>query len=413
MFRLSPVLAIMLFACHRVPATISIVDADSAPSTIVGDHPQPQHLLLPWGTTLLTAPRADAIALRLGTDEDGSSGRAVAVIGREGDFWQLETLDDVAVPMLEVPVIEGLDFYRLRLYVPIGVGEPIDVVPPVPEAAPPLSARAAALEAAQTAGIIGVLGAMSNNPPVQTGELRSSASQTDFRVAPATVVYWADGREAGEVRREHAFVHAGELRSTDAGELRCFAIRVGLAYEPADGELCFASTSVQEVAFVPEVDSLWGDVFVDETMTDAFGGLIGDGVGPTDGLGGLGLTGSGDGGGGGYATIGTLGHGGGGSGGGSSPDTKIFVLAVSGLDDEVGGRIVRAQRDELEACWVARGQPSESVQLELVIDAAGKVADIKAKTTDVELARCIETAGRAWTFPAQAGSLVLKLEFVP
>jgi hypothetical protein len=31
----------------------------------------------------------------------------------------------------------------------------------------------------------------------------------------------------------------------------------------------------------------------------------------------------------------------------------------------------------------------------------------------VELARCIEAAGRAWTFPAQAGTLVLKLEFVP
>jgi hypothetical protein len=206
----------------------------------------PQHLLLPWNTLLLTAPRADAIALQLGIAEDDSSGRAVAVVGREGDFWQLETIDDGVRSELEVPVIEGLDFYRLRLYVPVGVGELLHAMSPGPEAdlaAAPQSARAAAIDQARTSGVIGILGAMSSNPPVQTGELRSSASEIDFRVSPATVVYWADGREAGEVRREHAFVDAGELRSTDVGELRCFSIRVGLAYEQADGELCFAPRS--------------------------------------------------------------------------------------------------------------------------------------------------------------------------
>lgn len=431
-------LALALLACRPEASTRSPESSTPALSTdaetaAVGEvREPPTHLLLPWDTALLTAPDPDAPALQLGVARDDSLGRAVAVVGREGEFWQVETLDASGLAGFEALPIEGLDLYRLRLYVPIDVGDPLRPIPPGPdtpgadatgEPEPPLDARAAAIADAKAFGMIGLL-TMSSNPPVQTGEPRPAESTYDFRVAPATAVFWPDGREAGEVRHEHAFVEPGAPRSTDAGELRCFAIRVGVVLEPDDGELCFAAPSVQQVAFVPDphesISGLWGDAsFTGELDDDMIGGLIGADIGDVWAEGGLGMTGSGIGGGG--------GGGGGGAGdiaiaggigglGSSGSTTTIATLAASGLDEEVGRRIVGAQVRELDACWASHAGDGKQreVQLSLEIDAAGNVSSSKAKPKSkrTELAACIEAASVTWLFPtASEATLVVRISF--
>lgn len=437
-------LALALLACR--PATSTSTPAESgapstpgAPSATAEQREPPSHLLLPWSTMLLTRPSADAPALRLGLAEDASAGRAVAVVAREGDFWQIETLDAAALANFAAQPIEGLDLYRVRLYVPVGVGEPLRPIPPGPdEALPPPaepapsvdpandnpdpeSARARALAEAQEFGMIGLLMQSSGNPPVQTGESRSSASETDFRVSATAAVYWRDGQLAGEVRTEHAFVAAGEPVESPAGELRCFAIRVGLAYEEGDGELCFAAASVQEVAYAPEIEAggLWGDVSSLEMGYDdaMIGGLLGGEIGEAWGDGGLGMVGTGIGGGGAGDGIGTIaiaeidtsGRGGGGG------TTTITTLRSSGaLDAEVGRRIVRAHTAELDACWAAHAGDGKQREVELSLELAddGSVTTSTAKSKRSKLADCVEASGATWLFPEFVpGTLVVRIAF--
>jgi hypothetical protein len=440
-------LALALLACRPDASTRS--PEASSPAPVHADaradvHDPPSHLLLPWGTALLTQPRTDAPALQLGLAEDASAGRAVAVVGREGDFWQIETLDAAALADFAAQPIEGLDVYRLHLYVPVGVGEPLRAIPPGPDEAPPPApatappvdpasddpepetARAQAIAAAQEVGLLGAL-MLSGNPPVQTGESRSDASPTDFRVDPSTPVYWRDGQLAGEVRSVHAFVARGEPVASAAGELRCFAIRVGLAYELGDGELCFAAASVQEVAYAPEIEAggLWGEVSGLEMAydDDMIGGLIDTEIGDAWGEGGLGMVGTGVGGGGAgdgigsiaIAEIDTSGRGVGGTIVGPASPTAITTQRSSGaLDAEVGRRIVRAHTAELDACWAAHAGDGKQREVELSLELAddGSVTASTAKSKRSKLADCIEASSATWLFPEFVpGTLVVRIAF--
>lgn len=437
-------LALALLACQPAssshePAPAPASTSASTPATYEQREP-PSHLLLPSSAALLTRPRADAPALQLGLAEDGSPGRAVAVVGREGDFWQVETLDAAALTDFAAQPIEGLDLYRLRLYVPVGVGEPLRAIPPGPDTAPPPppvapandnpdpeTARAQAIAAAQEVGILGALMLSSGNPPVQTGEPRSHLSATDFRVDPSTPVYWRDGQLAGEVRSLHAFVAPGEVVASEAGELRCFAIRVGLAYELGDGELCFAAASVQEVAYAPEIEAggLWGEVSGLEMAydDDMIGGLIDTEIGDAWGEGGLGMVGTGVGGGGAgdgigsiaIAEIDTSGRGVGGTIVGPASPTAITTQRSSGaLDAEVGRRIVRAHTAELDACWAAHAGDGKQREVELSLELAddGSVTASTAKSKRSKLADCIEASSATWLFPEFVpGTLVVRIAF--
>ncbi|MFV8753624.1 hypothetical protein ACNOYE_23975 [Nannocystaceae bacterium ST9] len=418
MLRGSPLLALALLAC-RTPqpdAPSSDAQADEPGSREAGVA-QPSHLRLAWDASLFITPSATAIALHPGPPEDPDApGPVVAVIGREGEFWKIETLDDVTRERLGGSAIAGLDFYRLEFYVPIGVGEPLPASPPTPEP----SARELALEEARTQGMIGLLATMVD-PPVQTGEPRPSERETDFRVAPSTAVYWADGRRAGEVRREHAFVGPGEPRMGEAGELRCFAIRVGEVFDPGEGTLCFPVDQVREVAFTPEHGSPFGEAFGggfgDDDVSMLLGAEMGGEIG--DAYVGGGLIGAGEGGG------GQVGGGQVGLGGLADLDqpdhgtTKVRLLSASGdVDGDVGRRIVRARFDQVRTCLISMSDsPSMRIELDIDIDAEGKVASSKATITDdsndrdPSMAACVEVVVGTWSFPeAMAGELVVRID---
>jgi hypothetical protein len=369
------------------------------------DVEQPERLTLPWGTALYAAPQEGALALHLGSAESSTAPRpTVQVIGRSGSFWKIETADAIA----------GLDFYALQLYVPIGVGDPVRAIPPGPDTAvepepePPaeLDARSLAIQQASESGIIGLLNSSYGNPPLQSGERRPAELATDFRLKPSTQVYWPDGSLAGEVRSEHAFVGPGEARTSGPLELRCFAVRVG-PDAGGQGELCFAATTVQEVAVVPEPESPFGEAFAED---EAWGTMWGDEIGDSYDYGGLGLTGEGVSAGGaytgeGYGDIGTIGQGGGGWGYGSGstglslqPDADN-VRATGSMDPDIGRRIIQAHTSEIHECWTAAGASSGSVDITLGVDADGNVTSSKATTSDEFIRDCIEQAAMAWKFP--------------
>lgn len=419
--------ALALLACRPDAASTHAGEATpmvSQRSTDAQAQPQPTHLLLPWDATLLTSPHTGAPALQIGLVEASSPDRGVVVIGRDGDFWQVETTNAQALAAFAAPPIEGLDYYRLRLYVPVGEGEPLRPIPPGPdtEAAAsdnpdPARACARALAEAQQSGILGVLMAGSGNPPIQTEESRPFGSTTDFRVSPSTPVYWRDGRLAGEVVVEHAFVHPGSLFASPSGELRCFAIRVGATLQPDDGELCFASASVRETEFVPEpsIDEIWGDASL-YSDADVLGGLIGAEIGDAWGEGGFGLVGTSTGGGGagggvGEVAIGRIATPGRGGDGTSSEITVTTLDATGSMDGDIGRRIVRAHRDELDACWASHAGEVE-VELSLDVDDGGNVTASKAVSQPAALGDCIEGATATWSFPAQLpGTLVVRIGF--
>jgi hypothetical protein len=425
-------------ACKRVGADVSTSEAPNEAKQN-GEHTKqddstPSYVLLPWGTDLFSAPSADAYAMTL-TDPGEGSGRAVAVVAKQGDWWTIETVDAAAVEAFDVQPIEGLDFYRLQLYVPAGTGQPLRPIPPGPDTptsdANPPSEEGTALDAARKqameSGVIGALsaGAIVGDPPLQSG-YRPPEATTDWRVSPSVPVYWPDGRPAGEVRTEHAFADSGVPAGND--ELLCFDVRIGPAELDA-GQLCFASADVRE-AEVMYPGGLWGSTD-DE---DIWGGLTGAEIEEAYGVGGLGLVGTGESAGGtGEGSIGTIGLGGGGGtgsgygsgaggfGGRGSPVTTVQlgkVTVVAGtVDKDIARRIIRAHLNELRQCWDSE-KPSGTegkVSLSVEIEDDGAVKSSKASAAEKDhdaVARCIQDAITKWNFVSGAsGKVSLDVDF--
>jgi len=431
MLRRTPLLALALLACHTARTDAGNEAPASPEAARASDtQPAPAHLRLPWGATLYAAPNEHTIALQLGVTEDvGTSRPAVAVVGREGDFWKVARIDDVTRSELGADSIEGLDFYDLALYLPVGVGDPIQPIPPGPDAEPEpshavSSARAEALAA--NSGLLGALAQTSANPPLQSGGQRAPGLETDFRVGPPSTVYWSDGRVAGQVVREHAFVDRGSSRASTAGPLRCFGVRVG-PDDGGQGELCFAEARVVEAKVEPEPEWMFANVFGDDDLAslEAYGNLYGDDYGG----GGLGLVGTGEGGGGGGlggiggVTIGSGGGGGGGDGIGSvgigtitpqsATDLKLGKPKITGtLDANVGRRIIRTHFDELRDCWLAEGATGGTVELGLDYDAQGDVVAVRASSGNKAVDACVAKAAKSWSFPSGVeGSISLIASF--
>jgi hypothetical protein len=439
LFALGPI------ACKRVSADVDGQLASPGAEKAKGkraksrDAKLPEYVLLPWHTELYSAPNPDALVTVLRDPGEGS-GCAVKLVGSEGDWWIIETIDDSALAEYQgAQPILGFDFYRLQLYVRAGAGSELHRIPPGPDTpesraaqddAPsddPDDARQAALDEAAEFGMIGLLGASSlGDPPLQSGY--RSGHETDWRVSPQAQVFWPDGRLAGEVRSEHAFVEPGN--PDGSGELLCFDVHTGTTENYA-GQLCFARASVRE-AEVMYPGGIFGG-FNDDS--DVWGGLTGAEIGEAYGSGGLGLVGTGSGGGGsGEGTIGDvgmIGQGGGGgsgsgygSGGGGFGSTDITQVKVGSptttgkLDKDICRRIIRAHINEARSCWNSEkpaGASSGKLSLTLEIAADGTVskATSKPESSDLDgVARCVEKAAAKWKFVEDGeGTASVSLDF--
>jgi Ca-activated chloride channel family protein len=164
-------------------------------------------------------------------------------------------------------------------------------------------------------------------------------------------------------------------------------------------------------------------------MGTTYGGLTGEEIGESYGVGGLGLTGTGRGGGGsgsgtiGLGNTGLIGKGGGGSGYGTGsgagfggrgarvPTIRQAKPTVTGaLEQDIIRRIVRAHINEVRSCYndALTKDPNlaGNVTIEMTIGADGKLSAsvVSANTTnDAALAQCIAKAAKKWTFPKPPG----------
>lgn len=174
-----------------------------------------------------------------------------------------------------------------------------------------------------------------------------------------------------------------------------------------------------------------GETALGADPASALGALMGDQLGDSFGLGGLGMRGTGRGGGGtgagviGLGTIGTIGHGAGiGHGSGYSSGSGGFRGRVSGvphcscdvaegrdtLSREAVRRTIRRHVNEVRFCYEQElGQRPDlagRVTLTLVIGATGAVQSTSIASSTLGSARvedCVAAAGRRWTFPAPDG----------
>jgi hypothetical protein len=427
---LALLLALDSLACKRVGADVSTSEAPAEKKPTKGEHtqqndPSPTYVLLPWGTELFSAPTFDAYAMTL-IDPGEGSGRVVAVIAREGDWWTIETVDQATAETFGVEPIEGLDFYRLQLHVPAGTGWPLKPIPPGPDtpasaalhgpAASPSSEESAALDVARQqaleSGIVSILSvdASFGDPPLQSG-YRPPGATVDWRVSPSAKVYWPDGRSAGEVRTEHAFAYPGVPAAND--ELLCFEVRIGLAEDYA-GQLCFARADVREAEVLLD-GNVWGGI-TGTSIEDAFD------------VEGLGLVGTGQGGGGssegtmGMGTIGRGGDGGTGSGYGigglGSPITSVKLgepTVTGSAEKDVVRQIIRANVDALRGCWDSLGGIRGKVSVSFTIADDGAVKASKARAGEVDhdaAAACIRDEIAGWIFVSGApGKVSLDIDF--
>ncbi len=246
---LSVMLVLSALGCGRASEG-SNVSAPSEPAiTTVDSDPisQPRWLLVPFGTELRTALEPEAASLRVMGGAD-SGGRVVEVVGRERDHWVVQTIDEATLDAADVvePAIEGLDFYQLRLYVPVGIGRAIEPDPAAKAAADAAEAARPKIEPMPNTTSHRIEEYASNHyPPIQSNAARSKAKRSEWDVSEGAKVHALDGRELGVVRRWHAFAEPGVVRDTPAGALVCFVVASGPEHLSA-GELCFDAESVKE-----------------------------------------------------------------------------------------------------------------------------------------------------------------------
>jgi TonB family protein len=172
---------------------------------------------------------------------------------------------------------------------------------------------------------------------------------------------------------------------------------------------------------------------------DALGGLIGDQIGESYGLGGLGLAGTGRGGGGtgegtiGLGTLGTIGKGGGGGSGAGygrgagrlggrrarAPRVIAGRAQVRGaLDKEIIRRIIRRHINEVKYCYQKELQGNAKlggrVIVQFMITATGQVGTSKVQNSTVKnrkVEMCIARAVRRWLFPKPKGGGIVIVSY--
>ena len=174
--------------------------------------------------------------------------------------------------------------------------------------------------------------------------------------------------------------------------------------------------------------------------TDVLSGLIGNQVGESSGVGGLGLTGTGTGGGGtsegtiGLGNLGTIGKGGGGHGNGSgygrsagglggrrvrTPDVRLGPAKVRGaLDQEIVRRIVRRHINEVKYCYEQELMKAPNlggrVLVQFTIAASGEViASVLQNSTlgNSRVENCTIQATRRWAFPRPLGGGIVIVSY--
>ena len=209
----------------------------SAPESSQPAAELPAWVLLSWETRLHTAPEELAPALTLMEPEElepaDGRGRVLRVAGpagRDGQWWQLESVAELA-PGVEGEPPEGFDVYAIDLYVPAGTGEPLTASEVEPAPSDTGESDAAPVEEAAWR--------------LQSGQPRPPGLKLEWRVAADQPVFWLDGREAGTVRKPHAFAEAGTVRKISGRSLICFGVRLGPRLGDAT-ELCFAAEAVKE-----------------------------------------------------------------------------------------------------------------------------------------------------------------------
>jgi TonB family protein len=218
----------------------------------------------------------------------------------------------------------------------------------------------------------------------------------------------------------------GTLKSSDDSQLDAFARSIQAQEARRNGPPSFGR------------DSALGN-----DPRDVLGGLIGNQVGESYGVGGLGLVGTGAAGGGtaegtiGLGNLGTIGKGGGDAGNGSgygrgagglggrrarAPDVIPGVAQVRGsLDKEIIRRIIRRHINEVKYCYeqglVKKPALAGRIMVQFTISASGQViAALLQNSTvgDQRVENCTVQAVRRWEFPQplNGGIVIVSYPFV-
>jgi Ca-activated chloride channel family protein len=137
-----------------------------------------------------------------------------------------------------------------------------------------------------------------------------------------------------------------------------------------------------------------------------YGGLVGDEIGESFGVGGLGLVGTGSGGSGYGSGIGTLG-----GSGQQVPEVKAAKPVIHGsLDKDLIRRIVKSHMNDIRGCYNAALTKDPTVTgrvaIQFTIGPDGKIKKSIVRensTGDDSLGTCIAKRVKAWTFPKPGG----------
>ena len=186
--------------------------------------------------------------------------------------------------------------------------------------------------------------------------------------------------------------------------------------------------------------SLFGrDTALGTDAEDALGGLIGDSIGESYGLGGLGLVGTGRGGGGtgegtiGLGSLGTIGKGGGGGSGSGygrgagglrgrrakAPRVLAGQAQVRGsLDKEIIRRIIRRHLNQIRYCYQSQLQADENlggrIVVQFTIAPTGQVVVSKIQSSTVKnknVESCIAQTVRRMLFPKPKGGGIVIVSY--
>jgi TonB family protein len=298
------------------------------------------------------------------------------------------------------------------------------------------------------AAILLVFFLMPPRPPALTPELLPTATAhlRRFQIEPEPEV-WILGPVGGTGTR-----HEGSSGAMGAPSSAARSRRYAIEGRARPRQARLARTSSREVlstagalgalarmsdAWTPS--SPYASSAVGADPVSALGALMGDHVGDTFGVGGLGLRGTGRGAGGsgrgtvGLGTLGTVGHGAGtgplqGSGYGSgaggfrgrtsgvprtcSPGCRLDVRG--GLSRELVRRVVRRHMNEVRFCYEQglerRGDLAGRVAVTFVIAETGRVQSNTVGSSTLgsaEVEACVASVVRRWSFPETDGGPVL------
>jgi Ca-activated chloride channel family protein len=156
---------------------------------------------------------------------------------------------------------------------------------------------------------------------------------------------------------------------------------------------------------------------------DVWGGLVGDEIGESFGVGGLGLTGTGRGGGG---ATGSIGYGRGSGAGFGGKGTRVprvrsgAATVVGSIDKDLVRRIIRRHLAQVRKCYetALTNDPSLAgkIVLELVVAADGEVVAARVAEdglSDATVGVCMAKAASTWKFPPNpAGPITIRYPFV-